>query len=222
MSLSLGDIDDDARYAAWSRIVERISREQINQAWSHYMFRLLRAVFTTNPSLSEKGGFIFEWMVINYVDSALMLIRRELDKTNSTETPKNLLMDLIEHPMVVTRARYRSRWENDSQSNENPAHGLAKWTFDKFNPVRVEGKPDDDYIDPDMVKADLDQIEASADHLRVYAERTRAHRTPEHRSDTSEMTFKELHNAIADVRVVVKKYYRLLTLRSLARWEPTP
>jgi hypothetical protein len=60
MSLSLGDIDDDARYAAWSRIVERISREQINQAWSHYMFRLLRAVFTTNPSLSEKGGFIFE------------------------------------------------------------------------------------------------------------------------------------------------------------------
>lgn len=98
MALCLEDLDADARYDAWSRIVERIYREQVNQAWSHYMFRLLRAVFTTNPSLSEKGGFIFEWMVSNYVDAALMLIRRELDKTNGTENLKNLLLDLIEPP----------------------------------------------------------------------------------------------------------------------------
>lgn len=125
--------------------------------------------------------------------------------------------------MVVTRARYRSRWEKENPAKEDPANRwLADQTFDRFNPIRVEGNPDDDYIDPDMVRADLDQIDASADHLRVYAERTRAHRTPELRLDTSELTFKALHDATADVRVVVKKYYRLLTLRSIAKWEPVP
>lgn len=223
MALRLGDIDADARYDAWSQVVERIKREQVNQAWSHYMFRLLRAVFTTNPSLSEKGGFIFEWMVDNYVDAALMLIRRELDVQSGTENLKNLLLDLIEHPMVVTRARYLSRWEKENPAKEDPANRwLADRTFDRFNPIRVEGNSDADYIDPDMVRADLDQLDASADHLRKYAERTRAHRTPELSLDTAEMTFKALHDAIADVQVVVKKYYRLLTLGSLVRWEPVP
>ncbi len=49
MTLRLGDCSDDSRYDAWTRVVERIYREQVGHAWSHYLFRLLRAVFTTNP-----------------------------------------------------------------------------------------------------------------------------------------------------------------------------
>ena len=66
------------------------------------MFRLLRAVFVTNQHLSEEGGFIFRWMVENYVDSALMLLRRELDRQDGTENLLNLLLDMIEHPRSST------------------------------------------------------------------------------------------------------------------------
>jgi hypothetical protein len=48
MTLRLGILSDESRYEAWTRVVERIYHEQVNQAWSHYMFRLLRAIFLAN------------------------------------------------------------------------------------------------------------------------------------------------------------------------------
>jgi len=60
MTLRLGAVDDDARYKAWGRIIQRIYREHVNHAWSYYMFRLLRAVFATNQRLSEEGAAIVQ------------------------------------------------------------------------------------------------------------------------------------------------------------------
>lgn len=91
MTLRLGAVSDDERYTAWRRVIERVYGEHVHQAWNHYLFRLLRAVFVTNPRLSEEGGFVFEWMVENYVDAALMLLRRELDQQAGTENLRNLL-----------------------------------------------------------------------------------------------------------------------------------
>jgi hypothetical protein len=218
MTLRLGELDVEARYEAWIRIVERIYREQVNHAWSHYMFRLLRSVFTTNARLSEEGGFIFKWMVENYVDAELMLVRRELDRQAGAENLRNLLFDMIEHPTVANRGRYLSKWGKDGPFDR----WFADRVFDRFNPIRVAGRPAEDHIDPDTIRADLDRVSASADQLREYAERTRAHRTPERGLDAAAMTFKALHDAIADVRAVVAKYYGLLTLSSIAQWEPVP
>jgi hypothetical protein len=212
MTLRLGDCSDDSRYDAWTRVVERIYREQVGHAWGHYLFRLLRAVFTTNQRLSEEGGFLFEWMVSNYVDSTLMLLRRELDLQAGTENLRNLLFDMIEHPTVVTRERYLSRWGDGS------VHRLvANRVFDRF-----VGSPEADHAAPDVIRADLERVSTSAEHLRRYAEQTRAHRSPERRVDTAGMTFEALHEAIADVRDVIEKYYALLTQRSIAQWEPVP
>jgi hypothetical protein len=213
MALRLGDIEDDARYDAWSRIIERIKCEQVNEAWSHYMFRLLRAVFIANPSLSEKGGFIFEWMVDNYVDAALMLIRRELDLQNGTENLKNLLLDLIERPTVVTRARYLSRWEEPFDP------WFANLVFDGFNPIRVEGNVNADYLNPEIVRADLNQLDASAGHLREYAERTRAHRTPELRLDTTDMGCCRFHrHRIRCINETGGEPWSDASLRESLRW----
>ncbi len=64
---------------AWCAIVERIRTEQRDQAWQHKIFRAFRAVFESNARLSEEGGFLFNTIAETYVDSALMLIRREWD-----------------------------------------------------------------------------------------------------------------------------------------------
>ena len=218
MTLRLGDVDADARYDAWGRAVERIYREQVHQAWSHYLFRLLRAIFTTNQQLSQEGGFVFRWMVDNYVDSASMLLRRELDRQAGTENLRNLLLDIIEHPTVASRERHRSRWAKD-----RPLDRLfADRVFDRLNPIHVTGNRDADYVDPDVVRSDLDRVDAVVEQLREYAERTKAHRTPDRGLDTAGMTFGALHDAIAGVRNVVGKYYALLTLSSVAQWEPVP
>ena len=72
------------------------------------------------------------------------------------------------------------------------------------------------------MRADLEQVIGDAERLREYAERTRAHRTPERNVNTSDVTFQALHKAIADIRRVIEKYYAVLTLKSIARWDPVP
>jgi len=147
-----------------------------------------------------------------YLDAALMVVRRELDVQDGTENLRNLLEDIIEHPEVLTRARYRRQWKRNDDS-------LANRAFDSFRPTKVADSVDDDYIDPAAVTSDLERVVADGERLRVYAERTRAHRTPEQGVDTS-ITFRDLHQAIADLRIVVGKYYALLTLATVAEWEP--
>ena len=212
MTLRRTGLSDDERHDTWIGVIERIYQEQVSHAWSHYLFRLLRAVFSTNERLSAEGGFLFDWMVRNYVDSTLMLLRRELDKQAGTENLRNLLFDMIEHPHVVTRARYVSRW-NDGSIGQ----WLANKAFDRF-----AGGRGADTIAPELIKADLERVEKSAGQLRQYAERTRAHRTPEQRVDATGMTFQALHDAIADVRDVIGRYYSLLTQKTIAQWEPVP
>lgn len=218
MTLRLAPLSDDSRYDAWTRVVERIYHDQVNQAWSHYMFRLVRAIFLSNEKLSDEGGFVVRWMVENYVEAALMLLRRELDQQAGTENLRNLLFDMIEHPAVVTRARYLSKWGRAEPFDRS----YANRTFDRFSPRRITGNPDSDHIDPDLIKADLDRMVTSTEQARDYAERTRAHRTPERKIDTAGMTFDAMHKAIADVRDTVAKYYALLTLTVVAQWEPVP
>ncbi len=115
----------DERFAA-----ERIYNEQVSQGWRHQLFRVVRAVFENNARLSEEGGFIFNWMAENYVDAALMLIRRELDVQAGTENLRNLLEDIIDHPYVLTRARYVGRWQPGDLD-------IANRAFDSFGPIRV-------------------------------------------------------------------------------------
>lgn len=182
------------------------------------MFRLLEGVFDNNAQLSEEGGFIFDWMAENYVDSALMLLRRELDRQNNVENLWNLLHDIIDHHRILTRGRYCTAWGRGGRFDVE----MANRSFDLFRPVRVEGNADLDFIDAEVVRADLEQVDADAGRVRRYAERTRAHRTRARAVDTAGITFRELHRAIADVRGVVAKFYTLLTLRSIGRWEPVP
>jgi hypothetical protein len=120
---------------------------------------------------------------------------------------------MIEHPTVVTRARYLATW------GSRPIElRVANRVFDRF--VGTAGA---DHIAPDPIKADLDRVAVSAEHLREYAERTRAHRSPPgQRVDTARLTFGALHEAIASVRDVVGKYYALLTQRSIGQWESVP
>jgi hypothetical protein len=157
-------------------------------------------------------------MAQNYVDAALMLVRRELDRQARAENLRNLLFDIIEHPSVLTRARYKAGWDQDKFRYGD----IRDRAFDKFDPKRVDGNPSADYIDPELVKADLDQVIADAENLREYAKRTRVHRTPQRNVSQTDITFAELHKTIKDVRNTVLKYHSLITLGVISNWEPTP
>lgn len=207
---------DDQRYATWVRVIKRIYDEHSNHAWSYYMFRLLRSVFNNNSELSQDGGFVMNWVAGTYVDSTLMLLRRELDQQAGTENLSNLLFDIAKYPTVLTRARHRANYSINSEHQRRN----ADWTFDSLLPSRVPGLTDEDHIDPVLVRRDLKTLTVDVAKCRVYAEQTRAHRAPEQSVDTSLLTFADLHAAITNVRATVRKYHLALTGVDIWRWEP--
>lgn len=209
------DMSPDDRYSEWIRIVERIRAEQTSHAWDFRLFRLMRAVFDANPGLAENGGFLFEWMADNYLDSSLMLLRRELDKQANVENLRTLLADMQQHASLLSRLRYRQRFLGDS--GIDPA--MANRMFDRHPLVKVPSNQDDDHIAPASIEEDFNRLATNWEHLRVFAERTRAHRTPAGNPPTH--TIGELHKALGEVRTITKKYYALLTASSIS-WEPVP
>lgn len=191
-------------------------QEHIWHAWNHKMFRVVRAVFDTNEELSNEGGFLFQWMADGYLDASLMLLRRELDLADGTENLRNLLLDMQDHAPVISRSRYHSRVSPNSCLDA----GFIDRLFDGFRPFKVEGDSNKDHFDPVQIKADLDQVTKDAEAVRVYAERTRAHRTPTPKGEPLNVTIGEMHTTILDIRRVVGKYYTLLTQNSISDWEP--
>jgi hypothetical protein len=207
-------ISDNDRYAAWVRVIKRIYMEQDKQAWNCKIFHLVRTVFNTNDDLSKHGGFIFNWIAENYVDASLMVIRRELDKEDRVENIKNLLYDIQKHPEVLSRTNYIAPWPAE-------LHNQANKIFDSYNPITIPGNPDADHINPQDVKSELSKLNKEFERLRIYAERTRAHRTSQNGIDTS-IKFRELHKAISDIRSAIEKYCRLLTPDLVIDWDATP
>lgn len=211
-------LSPDDRHKEWMRIAERIHDEQLSQGSRDRNFRLIRAVFANNNALAAQGAFLFNWMAWNYFDSSLMLIRRELDTQNNTENLKNLLKDIIKHPEVLTRSRYIAQWN----PTDPIVKDIANESFNSFVPKKDPTVPENDFIDPATVQSDLNKVIAAADGLRVYAEQTRAHRTPNDELTYHNFTFKELSLAISSIREIAGKYYSLLKQTSIATWEPIP
>ncbi|HSW10540.1 MAG TPA: hypothetical protein VLK32_06520 [Bacillota bacterium] len=217
MGLDLGALSDEMRLDEWVRIVRRIADEHIEQGWNHYVFRLIRTVFANNPELSREGGFIMAWIADNYAERALMLVRRELDTHGRAESLVNLLLDMSQHPRVLTRLRHhRVLWHCEDAHD----YSLADYAFEKFELVRFSSCPDNDHLDPAGVQRDSGTVRASAERLRKHAQQTLAHRTPQKSIGRGEFTYGDLHRAICDIREVVLKYYTLLTSTCIAQWEP--
>lgn len=176
----------------------------------------MRAVFDENKQLSKDGGYLLDWMVRNYLDSTLMLLRREMDVQPGTENLTNLLLDISTYPQVLSRGRVRARWNKTSDLGSE----LADHSMNRLELILVPGNSDEDHIDPVVISTDLSLLKGDVEQMRKFAERTRAHRTPTPKTAFQKLTYGKLHKALEDIQGVTSKYLALLTAKSVAQWEP--
>ena len=76
-----------------------------------------------------------------------------------------------------------------------------------------------DHIDPNAVKADFDRLDSETSMIREHVEPTVAHRSPM-RESQEPITYGAFHTALQAIDEVFRKYYVLLTHKSVARTEP--
>jgi hypothetical protein len=214
-------VSDDELFKKWSEWMDRIYQETIALAANRQMFRRIAKMFEKNKRLQEVGGHVWDWLKRNYVDSATMSMRRELDRQPKTQNLRHLLQDIKTNPKVISRNRYRAMWPLDGMDKKVQEFQKLRreLSFDSFHLIKDPRDEALDYLDPSIIKADLEALTAATERVRTYIEQVVAHRTG---SRAATVTFDDFDAAVDAVQEIFKKYYLLLTQTSIAQFEPVP
>ena len=208
---------DDELFRDWVAGIERIYTEMIGLGQNRRMFRMMRDVLDRNRRLQETGGHVLDWMFGNYALAAAMSFRRDLDRDASTLGLLNLLYEIEVRAAILNRARYRATWK--FRPGDDMERYVCDKAFNSFEPQTYPGEPERDHINPAVVRADLEKLLNETESVRLIVEQTFAHRA---RGEPQAVTWGEFHAAVEVLVEVFKKYYALLTLKTVLDIEPAP
>jgi len=154
--------------ARWRQRIKRIQRETTYVFENRLIFREVQEMFRTNPVLKESDGIVYDWLAGMYGRDGLMAVRRELDNESGVVNLVKLLHEIEKRPEVISRRGYsRFSDKTDKWVKRKAREYLAK--------LEAPGKA---HIDPNVVRADREALQAKCKISFQYAQRMVAHRTP--------------------------------------------
>jgi hypothetical protein len=206
---------DEELFVDWQKWIEKVGNELIGLHWNRRMFRAVSRVFEHNTHLQEAGGFVYDWLKLNYVAGATMSFRREVDRARHMGFV-HLLNEIVARPQVLSRRRHHDKWGELRDKFEDI---IRRKSFEAIPFVKDPKDEMLDYIDPAAVQADIDALRADTDVAQDYVEQTIAHRT---RGEPETITFAQFNAAVDAVTPIFQKYYGRLTLSSMMQLEPVP
>lgn len=208
-------LTDDELFGDWVEWIKKVENELIELSWNRRMFRDVSRVFQHNPHLREVGGFVYEWLRLNYIAGASMSFRREVDRAKHLGLV-HLLAEIAERPRVLSRGRHHEAWGGLRDKFEDI---LRTKSFEAIPFVRDASDPMKDHIDPEVVRADVAALRVDTEVAQDYVEQTIAHRT---RGDVEIISFAQFNSAMDALTPIFQKYYARLTLSSMLQLEPVP
>ena len=189
----------------WRSWAEPLREELGNLFVSRELFRELASIVDANPGTLDPPTFL-NWIRSNYVASIAIGIRRLTDTDKRSRSLGRLLVELYEHPGVLTREFHYSLYSTRTRE-------LAQGAFDAAAGPRATDIP------RRKVRSDLRAMEIAEQRVRRFVNKRIAHKG--HPRDLRRgVTFLELHNALEVVDSIFLKYYRVLTANGLRTTEP--
>jgi len=193
---------EDEIFAKWQRWVR-----QINEQITRLRFRrmLWRGTLELMQSAEVKDGTYAAFLTGLYVDGQAMGIRRLSTAGDDEISIGRLLLEITQHPTVISRDRIRSIPDLTGLDEHDRALRL-QWADEGFASWVAPGT---NVIDIQIPTSDLGQLSDQAKKVVAFANRTVAHLDP--RGWDASLTFGELTRAIDTVSDLHARYLLLLT-----------
>jgi hypothetical protein len=180
----------------WRNWIEIITSEVRDLVHYKEIFFETHNIIDANSDIHCPSSF-YDFLRIGWVSFAAMAVRRQIKSKDGSISLCQLLEEIVEHPFVITLKSFADLYKTTLYPE------LAELDFKQFK--SKEG----DFVDSQIVRADLLSVRSSAKVIEVFADKRLAHR------DRSELesvgTFDELHAAIETLHQVTIRY-RLLFL----------
>jgi hypothetical protein len=196
----------DSRVEKWKRWIENEIRAEVLGMNNH------RAIYEEVGRIVAEHGELppshfFNFLRDTYAASQALAIRRQAEVGRRVISLGTLLDEIAGDPERLSRGWFLSHY--DSYSKEDL--GEPAWA-EKF------GGKVGEHIDPDLVRADLDELHDGTAKTKDLVDKHLAH--TDKKPLKSPPTFKELHDAVETVNSQFKKYVLLLTVSSYATLVP--
>jgi hypothetical protein len=179
----------------WQEDVSRISYEVVEMHHNRNVYRTVLAIAVEHGKLPPSAFFLY--LNATYGVTQVAAVRRQADVRRGTVSLARLLDQIKGEPQRLTRDGFVERFDPD-----DIRAGFAKWSELFAGRVR-------DYVDPALVKADLDELGAAAKQAKDWADDNVAH-TGRERRVAKPPTLGELDGAIDTIGRVFERYNLLL------------
>lgn len=198
----------------WRQEYETIYNDVVDLHHKRHIFRDTMAIIERNPALRAEGGYVFEnWLVENYAVTLAVGIRRQGDRASDVISTAKLIADIENNATVITRD-----WFVNEYLVNAPANDKAFWKhaanedFDKFAP--------DGAASPSvsLIRADQDRLQSVVGRVRHFVNKRLAHYST--KGYQGPVTFKEVHEALDELGVLLQRYSLLLKQSGLLAAEP--
>ncbi len=189
----------------WDTGLETIQAEVQEQLVRRHVFWEVQDIIRVNQKIQIPSSF-YTWMGGVYVDSAVIAVRRQLDRRPDSVSIARLLAAIKTSPRVLSRERYVRLYEGSGL----PEH-FAHRDFDRF--AGQVGT----HVDPAIVRVDLDRLRDTCANITRFASKRVAH------VDEQEQvlpTFQDLDKCLDVLEELLKKYLALFRAEAHVRILP--
>lgn len=155
--------EQDAKFKKWEGWLKTIHEDIRELLVRKYIFNEVQDIIKSNPKIHKPSSF-YDWLSIVHSVDISIGIRRQLDADKKSVSFTRLLTAIIEEPDILSRERFVKLYP-DEEYRQDYGHK----DFDDFS---GEGN---DYVDPELVKADLKNLQESGKDIREFANKRVAH-----------------------------------------------
>jgi len=194
----------------WDSRFKIIENELVLLESDRFFYREYLKIIEDNPKLSGKNHF-FIWISENYIYSASMGVRRVMDrrKNNNASSLLKLLKEIKKDSRILSRKRYASLFENTGFADD---HYYINMCFDK---LVGKGK---NYISPDEVEKDIENINIKYSKLKKYIDDRIAHSSGQELRDVPKVS--DLDDCIDNLVKTFQHYYSIFYAGSIPNLIP--
>lgn len=190
-------MNPDERAARWASWIERIIRDALALIRNRHVWRAYVRIMGANSAIQEPG-FFHDWVTEMYVNTQLVIVRRQTVDDGQGTSLARLLGQIKKFPEVASRDRYAALFGGDGGLGRQ--HGEKE--FDQLFGGGLE------HIDPAIVTQELAQLRAATQAVNRHTSKVVAH--VDEKGLPKVPTFAELNACIDVIAELGKRYYLLI------------
>ncbi len=180
-----------------------IESEVIRMMGNRAIFQEVIEISKKNPKINNGNSF-WDFLKEGYVALMVSAVCRQIDIDTRSASLINLLSRLLQADVtiILTKDWYAGKYHKDDDVMPGFMEGIGKGDFESHFGHK-------DFVDPDIIRADLDKLIGATSGIKRFRNKRIAHRDANNKL-VFDVNFNDLDKALETIREITSKYYLLL------------